>query len=45
MKAVGIVRKLNNNGRIVIPIELRRKYDIDADDAEVEVFTNDRVYL
>jgi transcriptional pleiotropic regulator of transition state genes len=37
MKATGIVRKLDNLGRIVIPIELRRNFDIDIKDS-LEIF-------
>ena len=40
MKPVGIVRKLNDNGRVVIPMELRKKYGIDYEDAEVEIFAD-----
>lgn len=29
MKSVGIVRKVDELGRIVIPVELRRKFGID----------------
>ena len=28
MKAIGVVRKVDELGRIVIPVELRRKMDI-----------------
>ena len=38
MKSTGIVRKVDDLGRIVIPIELRRTLDIDIKDA-VEIFT------
>ena len=41
MRAVGIVRKLNDNGRVVIPMELRKLYGIDGEDAAVELFAND----
>ena len=40
MKPVGIIRKLNDNGRIVIPMELRKQYDIEAEDSEVEIFAD-----
>lgn len=39
MKATGIVRKLDNLGRIVIPIELRRTFDIDIKDS-LEIFVD-----
>ena len=33
MKSVGIVRKVDELGRIVIPVELRRKFGIDINTA------------
>lgn len=39
MKATGIVRKVDQLGRIVMPIELRRTLDIDIKDP-VEVFVD-----
>lgn len=45
MRATGIVRKVDDLGRIVIPIELRRTMDIDLRDA-VEIFVDeDRIVL
>ena len=45
MKSTGIVRKVDELGRIVIPIEIRRIMDIDEKDA-LEIFTdNDRIIL
>ncbi len=38
MKATGIVRKLDNLGRIVLPIELRKTLELTDNDA-VEIFT------
>ena len=38
MKSTGIVRKVDELGRVVIPIELRRTLDIDLKDP-VEIFT------
>lgn len=38
MKATGIVRKVDELGRIVVPIELRRMMNIDVSDP-LEVFT------
>jgi len=38
MKNTGIVRKVDELGRIVIPIELRRTLDIDIKDA-LEIYT------
>ena len=39
MKATGIVRKVDDLGRIVIPIELRRTLDIEIKDA-IEIFVD-----
>ena len=38
MKSTGVVRKLDNLGRIVIPIELRKTMDIAVKDT-LEIFT------
>jgi transcriptional pleiotropic regulator of transition state genes len=40
MKATGIVRKVDELGRIVIPVELRRILGIDIKDS-LEIFTDD----
>ena len=40
MKSVGIVRKVDELGRIVIPVELRRKFGIDIKDS-MEIYTED----
>ncbi len=40
MKSLGIVRKVDELGRIVLPIELRRKFDVDVKDA-LEIYTED----
>lgn len=37
MKATGIVRKLDNLGRVTLPIELRRSLNLDVKDP-VEIF-------
>lgn len=45
MKSTGIVRKVDELGRIVLPIELRRILDI-AERDELEIFMeNDRIIL
>ena len=45
MKATGIVRKVDELGRIVLPIELRRTLDISERD-ELEIYMeNDRIIL
>lgn len=40
MKSTGIVRKLDELGRVVIPIELRRTLDIKVKDP-LEIFVDD----
>lgn len=40
MKSLGIVRKIDELGRIVLPVELRRKLGIDIHDS-MEVYTDD----
>ncbi len=45
MKSTGIVRKLDELGRIVLPIELRRTMDLSIHDT-VEIFSeDDRIIL
>ena len=45
MKSTGIVRKVDELGRVVLPIELRRNLDINEKDA-LEIFVdNDKVIL
>ena len=45
MKSIGIVRKIDEIGRIVLPIELRNKMDINTKDS-VEIFVdNDKIIL
>ena len=45
MKSTGIIRKVDDLGRIVLPIELRRTLDISERD-ELEIFMeNDRIVL
>ncbi|MDF2556786.1 MAG: AbrB/MazE/SpoVT family DNA-binding protein [Bacillales bacterium] len=45
MKSTGIVRKVDELGRIVVPIELRRTLDIQEKDA-LEIFVDgDRIVL
>lgn len=39
MKSTGIIRRLDELGRIVIPMELRNKYDIKEKDI-MEIFTD-----
>ena len=45
MKSLGIVRKVDELGRIVLPIEVRRRLELEAKDG-VEIFVEkDRVIL
>lgn len=45
MKSTGVVRKLDNLGRIVIPIELRKNMGIEIKDT-LEIFTEgDQIIL
>ncbi len=44
MKATGIVRKVDELGRIVIPIELRRTLDIEIKDP-IEIFVDGEYIL
>ena len=40
MKATGIVRKVDELGRVVLPIELRRNLDINEKDA-LEIYVDE----
>jgi len=44
LKSTGIVRKIDNLGRVVLPIELRRIFDIDKEDP-VEIFVDDNYIM
>lgn len=45
MKSTGVVRKVDELGRIVVPIELRRTLEIDIKDA-IEIFVDgDKIIL
>ena len=41
MKSTGVVRKVDELGRIVLPIELRKSMDIDKKGDAVEIFIDD----
>ncbi|MDY0404050.1 AbrB/MazE/SpoVT family DNA-binding domain-containing protein [Virgibacillus sp. 179-BFC.A HS] len=45
MKSTGIVRKVDELGRVVIPIELRRSLDINIKDSLEIYVDNDKVIL
>ncbi len=38
MKSTGIVRKVDELGRVVIPKELRKKFDIVDDESTLEIY-------
>ena len=45
MKSTGVVRKLDNLGRVVIPIELRKTFNIAMNDS-LEIYTEgDKIIL
>ena len=44
MKSTGIVRKVDQLGRIVLPKELRRTYKLDVGD-EIEIFTEENMVV
>jgi len=44
MKATGIVRNLDNLGRVTLPIELRRNMNLDIKDP-VEIFVEDDMII
>ncbi len=41
MKSTGIVRPIDELGRIVLPKELRRSMDLESKGASVEIFVDD----
>ncbi len=45
MKLTGIVRKVDELGRIVIPVELRRTLHVDIGDAFEVFIDEERIYL
>lgn len=44
MKSTGIVRKVDELGRIVLPIELRRTFNIEEKDA-LEIYVDDSTII
>lgn len=44
MKSTGIVRKIDNLGRVVLPVELRRNFDINKDDP-VEIYVDENYIM
>ena len=46
MKATGIVRQVDKLGRIVVPMEIRKKFDIIDDQDSFEIFVEeDKIIL
>lgn len=45
MKATGIVRRLDDLGRIVLPIELRRRFELEEHDRVEILVEDDRIIL
>ena len=41
MKSTGIIRPVDKNGRVVIPRELRKQFDVENDVDCFEIFTED----
>ena len=41
MKSTGMIRPVDKNGRVVIPMELRKQFDITNDVDSFEIFTED----
>lgn len=41
MKSTGMIRPVDKNGRVVIPRELRKQFDIVSDVDSFEIFTED----
>ena len=44
MKSTGVVRRIDNLGRVVLPVELRRTFDLKREDA-VEIFIDNEYIL
>lgn len=44
MKSTGIVRKIDNLGRVVLPIELRKTFGIHNEDP-IEIFTDENYIM
>lgn len=45
MKATGIVRKFDENGRFVLPMELRKKLRLTSSDDALEIFVEDDMII
>ena len=45
MKATGIVRKFDENGRFVLPMELRKKLRLTSQEDALEIFVEDDMII
>ena len=45
MKATGIVRKFDENGRFVLPMELRKQLRLNSQDDALEIFVEDDMII
>lgn len=45
MKSTGIVRKIDELGRIVIPKEIRRSFDLRDDEDALEIFVDENTIV
>lgn len=45
MKATGIVRKFDENGRFVLPMELRKKLHLTSSEDALEIFVEDDMII
>ena len=45
VKATGIVRKFDENGRFVLPMELRKKLRLTSQDDALEIFVEDDMII
>lgn len=46
MRVLGVVRKIDELGRVVIPVEVRRRFGIDVKDSvEIYIDDNDSIIL
>ena len=41
MKSTGIVRSLDSVGRVVLPMEIRKEFELFGEDSRVEIFLNE----
>ncbi len=41
MKSTGIVRSLDSVGRVVLPMEIRKEFELFGEDSRVEIFLDE----